>query len=253
MPPNCVRGPVCSTTAVAVPLTTDVPSHTGSGTCLSTGSDSPVSADCCTARSFDTTRRASAGTRSPADSRTTSPGTTARTGTSSHEPSRSTVAVGMTDAFSRSAARCDRNVCQKLRTTPSRTIVTMMPASVCWPSAADTIAAARRMATSGVANRRTSWRSAESRWTRTGSLGPNCASRAAASADVSPVSATRQRYSMSMTLPVDARTESAAIDAIAKCRSLDLQQSRRLRLVAFRHLERPADQTCLDAAQAIVE
>ena len=52
--------------------------------------------------------RASAGTRSPAESRNTSPGTTLRSGISCHAPSRSTVAVGDTDARSRSAACCDR-------------------------------------------------------------------------------------------------------------------------------------------------
>ncbi len=63
--------------------------------CLSAGSDSPVSIDCCTDRSRDSISRPSAGTRSPADRRTRSPGTTRRRGTSCQAPSRRTVAVGV--------------------------------------------------------------------------------------------------------------------------------------------------------------
>ena len=75
---------------------------------LSAGSDSPVSIDCWTDRSRDSSSRASAGTRSPADSRKTSPGTTFRNGVSSQRPRADTVAVGLTDARSRSAACCER-------------------------------------------------------------------------------------------------------------------------------------------------
>ena len=49
-------------------------------------------------------------------------------------PSRSTVAVGVTDARSRSAACCERYDCQKLIATPSTTIVTMIRASTRCPS-----------------------------------------------------------------------------------------------------------------------
>jgi hypothetical protein len=142
MSPNTVRGPVASATAMAVPLTTEVPRKTNAGSsgpiatasgapaCLSTGSDSPVSIACWTERSRASSRRASAGTRSPADRRIKSPGTTARREISRHWPSRSTVAVGATDARRRSAASWDRYVCQKLIAIPSRTIVMMISASV---------------------------------------------------------------------------------------------------------------------------
>src|SRR5206468_2729399 len=83
-----VRGPAATTSAVAVPLTTDVPRKTTlrasagcrgaismSAASFSAGIDSPVSAACWTWRSRASRRRASAGTRSPAASRTMSPGT----------------------------------------------------------------------------------------------------------------------------------------------------------------------------------
>ena len=111
MSPNAVLTPVATTRAVAVPLTTEVPSSTivacDSSPALnafSTGIDSPVSADSCTWRSFVSSSRASAGTRSPALSRITSPGTTEVRSTSANTPLRNTVAVGATVARRRSAA-----------------------------------------------------------------------------------------------------------------------------------------------------
>src|SRR4029077_4705174 len=47
--------------------------------------------------------------------------------------------------------------------------------------------------------------------------------------------------------------EAAAVDAIAKSRALDLQQLRRLRLVAVADFERPENQVGLELAQAVVE
>ena len=47
--------------------------------------------------------------------------------------------------------------------------------------------------------------------------------------------------------------ESAAVDAVAKRRPLDLQQLRRLGLVSAARLERPADQIRLHLADPIVE
>ena len=86
MSPNAVSRPVATTTARAVPLTTDVPRNTrflASAGCrggvarslasFSAGIDSPVSAACCTWRSRAASSRASAGTRSPAPSLTISP------------------------------------------------------------------------------------------------------------------------------------------------------------------------------------
>ena len=94
MSPNGGARPVATTSAVAVPLTTDVPEEAprcrrraGCGAAgvagaasFSAGSDSPVSAACCTWRSRASSSRASAGTRSPAASRITSPGTSSRRG-----------------------------------------------------------------------------------------------------------------------------------------------------------------------------
>ncbi len=121
MSPNAVAGPVATTTAVAVPLTTDVPRKTvlrasaawrapggRSPASFSTGSDSPVRAASWTWRSRVAVRRASAGTRSPAARWMTSPGTSSRRGISTRRPSRSTLAVGATCSRSRSAARSDR-------------------------------------------------------------------------------------------------------------------------------------------------
>ena len=48
------------------------------------------------------------------------------------------MAVGATDARSRSAARCERYDCQKLTLTLSRMMVTMIEASMFSPSHAET-------------------------------------------------------------------------------------------------------------------
>ncbi len=82
---DSVSSPVSTTTARACPATTVVPSKTmqlrsataalGVGAvCLSTGSDSPVSADSSTSRPSSHSSRASAGTTSSAPSSMTSPG-----------------------------------------------------------------------------------------------------------------------------------------------------------------------------------
>ena len=92
MSPNAVSRPDAKTTAVAVPLTIEVPRKTRPGesgpldesasfaASFSAGSDSPVRAPCWTCRSTASIRRASAGTRSPAASRTTSPTTSCAPG-----------------------------------------------------------------------------------------------------------------------------------------------------------------------------
>ena len=94
MPPNTACAPVCTTTAVAVPLATCVPMNAmlrkasvsvpGASTSgyFSTGRDSPVRADSLTKKSRADSTRTSAGTRSPADRCTTSPGTNCAIGTS---------------------------------------------------------------------------------------------------------------------------------------------------------------------------
>ena len=66
-----------------------------------------------------------------------------------YAPSRSTVAVGITDDRSRSAACCERHDCQKVIATPSATMVTMISASTRCPRDAAIALARSRMTTRG--------------------------------------------------------------------------------------------------------
>ncbi len=123
--PSCVAAkrvspPVATITAVPLPDVTllpwkhhwgcakgPAPDSAGSGTSrarLTTGADSPVSADWCTVRPSVRSSCTSAGTRSPARSRITSPGTRSATGASrstgeaSSDARRTTVAVVATSS-----------------------------------------------------------------------------------------------------------------------------------------------------------
>ena len=128
------RRPVAKTTAVAGPAhdrgaEEDEVGRVGAGRrrarrasrTFSAGSDSPVSAACCTWRSRASSRRASAGTRSPAASRITSPDTIsaarqlapARRRGARWRSARSAPGAAST-------ARSERNVCQKLRPALSK-------------------------------------------------------------------------------------------------------------------------------------
>ena len=106
MAPKAVSLPVRTMTAVPIPVCMAVPRKRlllasamvccpagRSLAALSTGKDSPVSADSRTCRSLLSNKRASAGARSPALSRMISPGTSSATGSSSSWPSRKTEAV----------------------------------------------------------------------------------------------------------------------------------------------------------------
>ena len=75
---------------------------------LSTGTDSPVSADSSTCRLAADNRRQSAGTRSPASNSTTSPGTRSVAFMLVSTPSRQTLAAGADRFFSASSAACAR-------------------------------------------------------------------------------------------------------------------------------------------------
>lgn len=104
--PSSVRSPVAVTTATARPETTTLPawsmlersataaSDATASTCLSTGSDSPVSGASSARTPRASTSRASAGARSPGCTRTMSPGTSVDASTLCHDPSRRAVACG---------------------------------------------------------------------------------------------------------------------------------------------------------------
>src|ERR1039458_5369079 len=110
--------PVRTMTAVPIPVCTAVPRKTlllaspmpccpsgRSAAALSTGKDSPVSADSRTCRSLASNKRASAGAKSPQLSRTISPGTSSAVGNSASCPSRKTAAVVAT-CFRISSTAC---------------------------------------------------------------------------------------------------------------------------------------------------
>ena len=123
MRPNSVRSPVAITVARPWPFTTSVPEYTAASGRFSTGSDSPVSSDSSSIRSFAATSRASAGTRSPSSSRIRSPRTTSAPAIRVRTPSRTTTALGLDRSRNASSARSERRSC---RTVIS--ITTMMEA-----------------------------------------------------------------------------------------------------------------------------
>src|SRR5215831_17979450 len=91
---------------------------------FSSGTDSPVSIAWLTKRSFADSSRTSAGTMSPADKYTMSPGTRSAIGISRGRgmQARSTAVVELTIALSSSAARLERNSCQKRSSVLKSTI-----------------------------------------------------------------------------------------------------------------------------------
>ena len=138
MLPKYVCVPVVITTAVAAPLSTDVPKkqmfpHSsgdwrpgGTGASdFSTGIDSPVRLDWMRNRSLAAISRTSAGIMSPAESLTKSPGTTSRKGTSWGWPLRIAVAVTRIIALSLAAASSARDSWTNRRPTPRTTIETI--------------------------------------------------------------------------------------------------------------------------------
>ena len=147
MSPNAVAGPVAKTTAVAVPLTTEVPRNTSAGAsgppdasapvsaAFSAGSDSPVSARLLDVEvdGFDQARVGRHQVAGGEADDVARPRAASR-GNSRHAPSRRTVAVGATCCWSRFTARSERKVCQKLIPALSETIAAMMAAFSTSPS-----------------------------------------------------------------------------------------------------------------------
>ncbi len=163
---------------------------------FSTGMDSPVRIAWLTNRSFDDNSRTSAGIMSPAPRWTMSPGTRSaigisrRVGGADSLSRRITVAVVRTKAFSASAARVERNSCQKRRMTLMTIIVPMMsgPFSSSGSRISEIAASAARIRMNGFLNVASSWRSQCGCFSCATSLGPSAASRVAASASVRPCS-----------------------------------------------------------------
>ena len=150
-----MRAPVATTSAVAVPETTLVPMKSRlfcssvawwvavlAWATFSTGSDSPVMADCATNRLRELSTRQSAATMSPADSATTSPGTSVRMGTSLAWPWRITVAVLLTMALRLSAVRRERPSCTKRMPVLKATITAITVVPLASPVVKDTAASA---------------------------------------------------------------------------------------------------------------
>ena len=150
--PSSVSAPVATTTPVAVPATTSVPENvmfarsassapaSSATVSLSTGTDSPVSADSSTARSRRRSSRRSAGTLSPASRTTTSPGTSSVESTVVRDPSRTTVAWVRVIAINADSAFSARSSWRNPTTTLTSTTAAMTPASThsCMTSASPT-------------------------------------------------------------------------------------------------------------------
>ena len=163
MSPIAVAVPVRTTRMLALPLTTEEPMKTalvapsrsvasasGRAACFSTGYGSPVSSAWLTKKSRVTSTTPSAGVRSPAASSTRSPGTSCATGSSWRCPSRTTLALTVTDWRSLSAAALARDSCTKSSVTLSSTMTAMIAKSVVAPLSADTPLAPSRISTSGL-------------------------------------------------------------------------------------------------------
>ena len=161
--PNAVSRPDANTTAVAVPLTTDVPRNTSR-----VNPASPLMRILRRRTSQLERIHRSAPLAGRADRPRSQPGIgrhqiagaesddvahdDVRRGRSTHRPSRRTVAVGATCCRSRETARCDRNVCQALIPPLRSTMPPMIAASVTSPRIADARPAISRMTTSGLLN-----------------------------------------------------------------------------------------------------
>ncbi len=117
--PRALSGPVAVTTNTPRPRVTVVPADIAAAgpvpAVLSTGTDSPVSADSSTCNAAPSTSHPSAGTMSPASTTTTSPGTICAAGTCCWAPPRTTRAVGAVSSLSAASARSARISC----TTPT--------------------------------------------------------------------------------------------------------------------------------------
>ncbi len=199
MLPRYVRGPVSTTTAVAVPLSTDVPRkhrffsssavpspRSPAVANFSTESDSPVRLACVTKRSRQVRIRTSAGIMSPAQRCTTSPGTSRASGSSTGRPARRTVAVTRIIARSFSAAASARASCAKRRLTPSTIMTVMTAAARTSPVARETMARTASSRTRGFRHARSNRRRRVWRSSLATTFGPYRSRRRAASSSERP-------------------------------------------------------------------
>src|SRR5438067_9460341 len=186
MRPIALAVPVADTTARPRPRTTTVPAETVVSVALSTGTDSPVSADSSTSRAAACTTVASAGTMSPSASTSRSPGTTSAVGTGCCTPSRTTRAVGVASAARAVMARSA--LTSWATPTDVLTAITsaMTAASVQSPVPTVSAAAASSTTTSGSRSCIATRRHSGTRGCAGRRFGPTRSRRAAASTDDSP-------------------------------------------------------------------
>ena len=157
--PTSVDMPVSVTTNSARPRTSVVfmnptltrsaratsPVAASASSCLSTGTDSPVSIDSSTEVAAVSTNRPSAGTRSPASNSTTSPGTRSAVGTSCTSPPRRTRTMDSSMPLSAASALSARFSWTKPMIALMSSTIPMTIGSFRSPTASDTTAAPIRM------------------------------------------------------------------------------------------------------------
>ncbi len=152
--PSSVAMPVATTRPVPRPCAAVVPlkamlsrspsadaASASTPVCLSTVTDSPVSADSSIFSWAISIRRRSAGTWLPASSSTMSPGTSRAAGTTCRCPERSTVARAAASCCSAASARSARQACTKPITALSNTITRIASVSTSSPITPETTAA----------------------------------------------------------------------------------------------------------------
>ena len=159
--PSSVAAPVATVIPAPVPLVTSVPEYSmfrrsatgvsaGSTTSsLTTGTDSPVSADSSACSPDSRSSRRSAGTLSPASSSTRSPGTRSCEPSRRGCPSRTTLTSVRVIARNASRAASARDSCRYPMTVLINTTPKITAASTCSPRASATPPATSSTYTSG--------------------------------------------------------------------------------------------------------
>ena len=182
-----VDAPVASTTASAAPDVMYVPAKTRSPTPICTGTLSPVRVDASTARPSADAIARSAGTLSPGERTTTSPTTRFAASTVVGCPSRRTTTPSGKRSCSFAAALSARCSCTNAN-TPFTTMTMKMAIPSCGIDAINDITpATHSMSAKKWVNWPTSFRQTRAAGRAGNRFGPSAISRAAASADVSPV------------------------------------------------------------------
>ncbi len=181
------------------PRGTSSPSASRASTILSTGRDSPVSADSSTLRLALSTTRQSAGTASPASRTTTSPGTSSSERTSTIFPSRTTLEVLAAICWraSKASSALDSWTTPRtaLTTTTNRMMTTSAMSDSPWAAPATalmTAAASNRMIMGSASWARKRFHSG-SFLASSSLLGPYWPRRLATSASVRPASTSVER------------------------------------------------------------